>query len=91
MTDMYKELNSCRILFSTQSGRSKAAARRTSRILSEQTNLNLENAAGSTFDDGVSSLPDLVQSLKNSFLILFVSTTGDGEHTDSIQHFWRQL
>jgi sulfite reductase alpha subunit-like flavoprotein len=91
MTDMYEGLTSCRILYSTQSGRSKAAARRTARILREQTNLNLENAAGSTFDDGVRSLPDLVQSLRNSFLILFVSTTGDGEHTDSIQRFWRQL
>lgn len=91
MTDLYRDVGSCKILYSTQSGRAKACARRTARTLREQTNLDLQNGAGSTFDEDVQTLPDLVQSIQNSFLILFVSTTGDGEHTDTIQRTWKQL
>jgi len=29
--------------------------------------------------------------LRSQLLILFVSTTGDGEQTDSMQHIWNQL
>jgi hypothetical protein len=71
----------CRILYSTQSGRAKACARRAARILG--------CVESKSFDDdmlGTDSLPEYVrrrlrQESQTTLLILFVSTTGDGEHT----------
>jgi hypothetical protein len=74
----------CRILYSTQSGRAKACARRTARIL------GLVRASNSFDEDiiGTDTLQEYVrQQLRpesqttTTTLILFVSTTGDGEHT----------
>ena len=88
-------VSSCRILWSTQSGRAKACARRTARILKEQTELTFEGGAGSPFDEV--DFIDLVTntttrtSSESSFFLLFVSTTGDGEHCDSIVTTWKLL
>ena len=88
----------CRILYSTQSGRAKACARRTARLVAEHHgNSILQNGAGNTVDldewtmEGSSSSSNnnsnpvsfLAERLRETqaLLILFVSTTGDGEHT----------
>eukprot|EP00980_Cylindrotheca_fusiformis_P031606 scaffold26676_cov137-Cylindrotheca_fusiformis.AAC.4 len=82
---------SCQILWSTQSGRAKACARRSARILREQTNLHI-NDIGSSFDGASEPFLDLVSNLSDdTFLLLFVSTTGDGEHCDSIRDTWKIL
>jgi hypothetical protein len=88
-----QDLTSCRILFSTQSGRARACSRRAGRIVREETTIRLENRGGSLFDDDVQDLHDLTRHLKGSksFLLLFVSTTGDGDHTDTIRRTWQQL
>ncbi len=84
-------IQSCRILWSTQSGRAKACARRTRRILSEQTALEIEDV-GSSFDETSEPFTEWASSLESScFLLLFVSTTGDGEHCDSIRETWKTL
>jgi len=86
--------SACRILYSTQSGRAKACARRTARLLREETALHVSNGAGKAFDeDCTGNLVEWIQDIKKSqsFLVLFVSTTGDGEHTDTIQQTWKQL
>jgi hypothetical protein len=99
----------CRILYATQSGRAKACARRTARIIADQTPppqqqrpksskneteeppppplIVIQNGQGSTFNDDIAGtvrMEEYVQGLQRSrttLLILFVSTTGDGEHT----------
>jgi sulfite reductase alpha subunit-like flavoprotein len=81
----------CHIFWSTQSGRAKACARRAARILREQTTVQLQNGMGCPFDDVsflefVSKVPPTT-----SLIIMFVSTTGDGEHCDSIQETWKRL
>ena len=85
-------MKSCKIFWSTQSGRAKACARRTVRILREETCLDIKEL-GSSFDE--SSPETFVEIASNlsedTFLILFVSTTGDGEHCDSIQDTWKIL
>jgi sulfite reductase alpha subunit-like flavoprotein len=82
---------SCQILWSTQSGRAKACARRTARILREQTNLEVKDI-GSSFDETSKPFLKLVSNLpSDTFLLLFVSTTGDGEHCDSIRDTWKSL
>lgn len=82
---------SCQILWSTQSGRAKACARRTARILKEQTTLTIQDV-GSSFDDSPQPFLDLAANLpSDTFLLLFVSTTGDGEHCDSIRETWQIL
>lgn len=84
-------LKSCRILWSTQSGRAKACARRTRRILTEQSALHVEDI-GSSFDEKSEPFTEWVSSMDPScFLLLFVSTTGDGEHCDSIRDTWKTL
>jgi sulfite reductase alpha subunit-like flavoprotein len=89
-------MQSCRILWSTQSGRAKACARRTKRILTEQTTLQIEDV-GSSFDETPEPFLEWVSSSSSqdnddsSFLLLFVSTTGDGEHCDSIRETWKTL
>jgi hypothetical protein len=75
-------LTSCRILYSTQSGRAKACARRTGRIISDVINhykqqeqqqqlIRLQNGHGTTFDDALiialtSSIQEYVHHLKQS-------------------------
>ena len=85
----------CRILYSTQSGRAKACARRTARLVAEQHGDSvLQNGAGNTVDldawttensnsNNNNPVSNLAERLRESqaLLILFVSTTGDGEHT----------
>ena len=83
--------SSCHILWSTQSGRAKACARRVARILKEQTTVQLEGGVGSAFDD-LPSFVEFVSSLpKTSLVVMFVSTTGDGEQCDSIRQTWKAL
>ena len=90
---MITKKSSCRILWSTQSGRAKACARRTHRILSEQTTLEFVNSVGSSFDETPEPFLNWVGRMKkeDEFLLLFVSTTGDGEHCDSIRQTWDAL
>ena len=87
--------SSCRILWSTQSGRAKACARRTARILQEQTTLHVTDI-GSSFDATPEPFISTFASNsgeqdENSLLLLFVSTTGDGDHCDSIRDTWKSL
>ena len=88
-------ISSCRILWSTQSGRSKACARRTARILGEKTMLKLEGGIGSPFDEMPLQFLDLMTAPKkeigHTLILMFVSTTGDGEHCDSIRNTWKSL
>ena len=90
---MADEIEACRILFSTQSGRAKACARRCARLVRERSTVRVLNRSGNAFDDEVRDLSDWCRMLKESkaLLILFVSTTGDGEHTDSIRRTWKFL
>ncbi|KAG7358448.1 FAD binding protein [Nitzschia inconspicua] len=83
-------ITSCHILWSTQSGRAKACARRAARILREQTRIQLLNGMGCPFDD-VSFVKFVPLVPPSSLLIMFVSTTGDGEHCDSIKQTWKAL
>ena len=85
-------MSSCRILWSTQSGRAKACARRTARILREETTLEVKGA-GSSFDETPEPFIEFASKYddENTFLLLFVSTTGDGEHCDSIRDTWHSL
>ena len=84
-------ITSCKIFWSTQSGRAKACARRTARILQEYTTVLVQDV-GSAFDDSSEPFTELVANLpSNCFLLLFVSTTGDGEHCDSIRNTWKAL
>jgi len=89
------EMEGCYVLFSTQSGRAKACARRCARLLREQTPIRIHNRSGTTFDEGIwgDHLSEFCDTVRNSksFLLLFVSTTGDGEHTDTIQRTWKLL
>ena len=85
-------MKSCKILWSTQSGRAKACARRTRRILSERTTLHIESV-GCAFDETDKPFIEWVAHNVSDgcFLLLFVSTTGDGEHCDSIRNTWKAL
>jgi len=76
----------CTILWSTQSGRAKACARRVTRLVKERSTLSVDYH--STFDElGWAGL----QSQRSRVWILLVSTTGDGEHCDSIKDTWKNL
>jgi sulfite reductase alpha subunit-like flavoprotein len=47
---------------------------------------------GSSFDETLEPFVSLANDLpKNTFFLMFVSTTGDGEHCDSIRDTWRAL
>ena len=61
---------------STQSGRAKACARRTARILTEQFAVEINSIRHFDEDPFWQMNP-----ADNVTLVLFVSTTGDGEHT----------
>ena len=82
--------SSCTILYSTQTARARACARRTARILRETTDLQL--LGGTTFDE-VPSFLELATAKNNDnhFFLFFVSTTGDGVHCDSIARTWKSL
>ena len=84
-------MESCQILFSTQSGRAKACARRCARLIREETSVAVQSR--SAFDDAVVDVSAFCDAVRESrsFLLLFVSTTGDGEHTDTIQRTWKML
>jgi hypothetical protein len=75
-----------RVLVSTQSGRAKACARRASRILREEYGKALGEVlffdVDPWFQSQISVGRDETKS-EPTTLILFVSTTGDGEHTVS--------
>lgn len=90
-------ITSCQIFYSTQSGRAKSCARRTARILREQTSVQLVDGIGSPFDETrIPFLELLTTSNSNSnsnttLFLMFVSTTGDGEQCDSIRNTWKML
>uniref|UniRef100_A0A7S4ABR6 Uncharacterized protein n=1 Tax=Pseudo-nitzschia australis TaxID=44445 RepID=A0A7S4ABR6_9STRA len=88
-------ISSCRILWSTQSGRAKACARRTARILGEKTSLELEGGIGCPFDETPVPFLELLTSTdssgKGTLFLMFVSTTGDGEQCDTIRNTWKSL
>ena len=78
------------ILWSTQSGKAKACARRTARILrscSKTPNQIEPGYHGCSFDDYT---PSSFANTKG-LVIMFISTTGDGEHTDTISKTWNFL
>lgn len=79
--------SSCTILFSTQSGRARACARRAARLLEERAGVNVLHRA--SVDEHVKG--DLSVLRASSFLLFFVSTTGEGEHTDTIRQTWALL
>jgi sulfite reductase alpha subunit-like flavoprotein len=83
-------LRSCTILWSTQSGRAKACARRVARILREQT-VTVVTVGGE-----VDQYSFCERALEGTFplyhwWLFLVSTTGDGEQCDCIQQTWRAL
>lgn len=86
--------NECQLVYATQSGRAKACARRTARTLADDVGLQLVRPP-MTFDAAigpdVSAFAEESKSRPSRLLVLFVSTTGDGEQTDSIQSTWQQL
>ncbi|KAL3902725.1 MAG: hypothetical protein SGILL_010722, partial [Bacillariaceae sp.] len=90
---MTSAITSCQILWSTQSGRAKACARRVARILEEQTAVEVKGGVGSPFDDLPVSFVNFASSLppRTSLIVMFVSTTGDGEQCDSIRDTWKAL
>lgn len=94
-------LPSITILWATQTGRAKACARRTVRLLKSTIHNGIShhnNMNGlCAFDEldflalGQSTLNHHEQQHQQSILILFVSTTGDAEQTSSIQKTWARL
>jgi flavodoxin len=81
----------CQVLYSTQSGRAKACARRVVRMIREQYDITILSV--SSFDESPNNLllPPIEEETKFYLWILLVSTTGDGEHCDSIQSTWKAL
>lgn len=85
----------CRLLYATQSGRAKACARRVARLLQTHTPLAVPRPTSLDETLGV-SLRQVVASWKadkktqRTLLILFVSTTGDGEAPDNMRQTWTQ-
>ena len=93
-------ITSCQIFYSTQSGRAKSCARRTARILREQTTVQLVDGIGSPFDETRIPFLELLtnsnsdsdsNSNNTTLFLMFVSTTGDGEQCDSIRNTWKML
>jgi len=82
----------CVLLYSTQTGHSKACARRCSRIILESSleyKKNLRINSVSSFDEY--GIENFLSIGKDVLLICFVSTTGEGEHCDTIQEVWNYL
>lgn len=71
------------ILYSTETGRAKACARRAFRILRSG---GIPVSTPRAFDEH-----GAVASLRDVFLVCFVSTAGEGEHTSTIKNTWREL
>lgn len=106
---MPRDDNPCRIYYATQSGRAKACARRTARLLRELKGREVRSYA--TLDDALRLLDDALRLIDNDnnndengsvsswaatiqnteLLVLFVSTTGDGEQPDNMKQIWKQL
>ena len=89
-------MKKCMLLYATQTGKARACCRRVSRILRENTHCEIVNgsAVGANFEDEIrNDLESFAQSCKKegTTLILFVSTTGDGEHVDAIKNTWKLL
>lgn len=88
---MMKSAHPYTILWSTQSGKAKACARRAARILCSCSKASdqIEPAGyyGCSFDDYT---PSSFANTKG-LVIMFISTTGDGEHTDTITKTWNFL
>jgi len=86
-------MEACRILYSTQSGRAKACARRIARRLRDETTVLVENRSGDSFDQHIQDLASFTDTVRqrNVYLVLIVSTAGDGEHTDTIKRTWSML
>jgi sulfite reductase alpha subunit-like flavoprotein len=82
--------SSCTILWSTQSGRAKACARRVARILREQTEVNV-TVGGAVDDFGLFDKLIVSQQQQNHAWVFLISTTGDGEQCDSIRQTWKAL
>jgi len=82
---------SCTVLWSTQSGRAKACARRVVRILMEQTEVQV--TIGGAVDDYAFFKKIVAQQAPgpNHYWIFLISTTGDGEQCDSIRQTWKAL
>lgn len=86
-----------RVLYSTQSGRAKACARRTCRMLWEDSvHLNFLGPSATLDDDFVQAAHQDLTTWADRWrdsdvVILFISTTGDGEHTDTIHTLWKAL
>lgn len=85
--DDKKAFNCCTILWSSQSGRAKACARRVARIVKEQTKVDV--TVGGAVDDY--AFLDKLGPKENHLWIFLVSTTGDGEQCDSIRQTWKSL
>lgn len=97
------------VLYSTQSGRAKACARRSSRLLRSKYPsleirgncsfdtfgatrfLSLGSSSGGHDDSSRPRGESDKKTEKSHLLLVFVSTTGDGEHTSSIAQTWSAL
>ena len=88
------------ILWATQSGRAKACARRTIRLLRSTCGITAKINGRCAFDEidflslGCRPQNDHQQQSSTNekqFLLLFVSTTGDAELPTSIQNTWSKL
>jgi sulfite reductase alpha subunit-like flavoprotein len=85
------------ILWATQSGRAKACARRTIRLLHSSLGITPNNIQGQcSFDDfGADRFLSLgqhrQQQQQTDLLLMFVSTTGDAEQCTSIASTWSKL
>ena len=93
---------SYRLLYATQSGRAKACARRVERTLRIHAPGLIPAAPTAALDDATADATDgatadinssccLTTVSSSTLLILFISTTGDGEPPDTMTNTWKQL
>jgi hypothetical protein len=92
----YQQQQKCRILYSTQSGRAKACARRTARIINDRnyqcrpttglistdTVVALQNGHGTTFDDALLSMRTPISSTETA-----ATTTTDSTRTSTVTNY----
>ena len=88
--DVVSDLQSCTILWSTQSGRAKACARRVARILREQTD-TIVTVGGEVDEYAFCERISEGAFPPHHWWIFLISTTGDGEQCDNIQQTWKAL
>jgi sulfite reductase alpha subunit-like flavoprotein len=84
--------SSCRIYYASQSGRAKACARRAARLLWHVKGQRID--AYASLDEGIQRVRTHFGGsvvAASSLVIMFVSTTGDGEQPDNMKLVWRQL